>query len=271
MTHKGGIAFIGDTQETLLVERLIGREDNRATRGRLVDSIAAARPALVVHLGDAVAISTSAAWRRFDELMRPLGGVPLVAVRGNHDLWGRAKTVEREWNARFHGQERVMRSEGTAIVLLDSNRAAMGERSWRAQREWLAATLRTLDDDASCARIICCAHHPPCTNSTVTSDDVEVARDVLPVFIGARKTRALVSGHVHAYERFDVDGPHGTKHLIVAGGAGGPRVRLHTSAKARHVDMCALPSPRPMHYLWLEGATLQARDVTGTQFDVVAL
>jgi 3',5'-cyclic AMP phosphodiesterase CpdA len=263
-----GIAFIGDTQETLLIERLLGREDNRAESIRLIAAIAQARPTLVVHLGDLVALSTARAWRSFDTLVRPLHGVARVAIRGNHDLWGRAHVVEREWSARFPSQTRLVRAGATAIVLLDSN---LRDAAWNEQREWLARTLGQLDGDDTYARVLVCVHHPPRTNSTVTSDDVDVARDLLPAFVASRKTRAMLSGHVHAYEHFEIDGPFGVKHLVVAGGAGGPRVRLHTGARARHVDLCALPSPRPVHSLWLDGDTLEARDVQGTAFDRIRL
>lgn len=255
-----GIAFIGDTQETLLVERLIGRENNRAESAQLINAVADAKPSLVVHLGDLVALSTARAWRRFDDLVRSLAGIPRAAIRGNHDGWGVRAVVEREWRARFPIDERVLRVGESAIVLLDSN---LRDRAWNEQGEWFARTLAQLDDDASCERVLACVHHPPRTNSTVTSDDTDVARDLLPPFVASQKTCALLSGHVHAYERFDVEG----KHLIVAGGGGGPRVRL----QGRHVDVCRLPSPRPLHYLWVEGDTLEARDVEGRVFDSVRL
>jgi predicted phosphodiesterase len=263
-----GIAFIGDTQETLLVERLVGREDNRAESARLIDAIAAAKPSLIVHLGDLVAMSTVGAWRRFDVLVRPLHGIARVAIRGNHDLWGTQRVVAREWRGRFPNEQRLVRMGATAIVLLDSN---VRGAAWQEQREWLARTLAQVDADDTYARALVCVHHPPRTNSTVTSDDVDVARDLLPAFVASKKTRAMLSGHVHAYERFEVDGPYGVKHLIVAGAAGGPRVRLHAGAKAKHVDVCALPSPRPLHYLWLDGDTLEARDVDGHVFDRMTL
>src|SRR4051812_49040841 len=66
---SGTFAVIGDTQRTLPIERLLGREQNDAERPRLIDAIAKDRPDLLVHLGDAVADGASArSWRYFDQL-----------------------------------------------------------------------------------------------------------------------------------------------------------------------------------------------------------
>ena len=75
-------------------------------------------------------------------------------------------------------------------------------------------------------------HHPPFTNSRVTSDALHVQRDFVPPFSRSAKTLAMISGHVHNYERFLRDG----KTFLVAGGGGGPRAPLIEGARRRHAD-----------------------------------
>jgi len=59
-----------------------------------------------------------------------------------------------------------------------------------------------------------------------------VQRDLLPAFMAAKKTLAMMTGHVHSYERFARAG----KALVVSGGGGGPRARLSTGKDRRHDD-----------------------------------
>ncbi len=89
-------------------------------------------------------------------------------------------------------------------------------------------------------------HHPPYTNSRVTSDTLHVQRHMVAPFQEARKTLAMLSGHVHSYERFE----RGGKVFLVTGGGGGPRVNLAEGARRRHSDDAfAGPPLRSFHYL----------------------
>jgi hypothetical protein len=73
-----------------------------------------------------------------------------------------------------------------------------------------------------------------------------VQRDLVPPFATARKTLAMMAGHVHSYERFERSG----KLYVVAGGGGGPRARLSAGERRRHADdLFEGPSLRFFHYL----------------------
>src|SRR3954447_25760884 len=78
------IAVVGDTQRTLWYERaFLRREQNDRERRLGLRDVAAARPELLVHLGDAVAVGASRRdWRRFDDLLAPVtaDGVPVLPV-----------------------------------------------------------------------------------------------------------------------------------------------------------------------------------------------
>lgn len=257
------IAVVGDTQRTLWYERaFLRREQNDRERRLILADVAAARPELLVHLGDAVAVGASRRdWRRFDELVAPVAaaGVPVLPVVGNHDLWPpwrrgtrRAlghffarfpEAAGRRWYDRRHGPLR--------LVVLDTNMGRMSAEEWDGQRRWFAHVLAAADADPAARGVVVFAHHPPFTNSRATGDDANVRAAFVGPFLAARKALAFVSGHAHAYERFDRDG----RAFVVAGGGGGPRIRLLAGTTRRHVDAYAGPSPRPFHYLqlWPEG------------------
>lgn len=88
-------------------------------------------------------------------------------------------------------------------------------------------------------------HHPPYTNSWEVGPHVATRRDILPIFHRAKKSLGYVSGHCHAYERFEDRG----KTLLVTGGGGGPRQPLRRGIFARSVDCYPGGVLRPFHYL----------------------
>lgn len=262
------LALIGDTQRTLWFERLIGREDNDAERLALVRDLMMQHPGTVVLLGDMTySGGRRDQWQEFDALFAPLreASVPMLALLGNHDYWGAdngalANAVGRfpqlgqqHWYSRIFGR--------LALVFLDSNRGPLGEAAWTEQGEWYLRTLEELEARAEVAGVLVLAHHPPFTNSRTTGDDEDVQRAFLPAFFAARKTLAFVSGHAHAYERFEERG----RTFVVSGGGGGPRVQLLQGADARHRDLSAAPAPRPFHYLLVE------QDAAGAQITVRGL
>jgi 3',5'-cyclic AMP phosphodiesterase CpdA len=256
------LALLGDPQRTLWVERLIGREQNDESRAALDKDLAAQRPGLLVLLGDLTnAGGSQSEWERFDELFAPIrgAGIPMLALLGNHDYWGREEEALANAAARFPqlGQKRwYLRAFGRlALVLLDSNEPQLGESRWEEQSDWYRRTLAALDGDPAVSGVLVLAHHPPYTNSRTTGDEEHVQRAFLPAFFAARKTLAFVTGHAHAYERFEERG----RTFIVSGGGGGPRVRLLAGAHARHRDLHSAGSPRPFHYLLVEQDASGAR------------
>jgi hypothetical protein len=251
----GPLLLIGDLQRTHPVERIIGREQNHQARARLIAQMVRERPAGIVLLGDLVFDGSSCEdWRFFEALLWPLrrAAIPLLPVLGNHDIWGRERQAWGHLHARFPGMQRgegrLRRYGAVALILLDSNFDGLAPRQWSTQRKWFVSTLRALDAEDATQGILVLLHHPPYTNSTVTEDDLHVQEGLVPPFLQARKTLAMISGHIHAYERFSRSG----KQFIVSGGGGGPRVRLLQGHERRHHDLYSGPSPRPFHYLRLD-------------------
>jgi 3',5'-cyclic AMP phosphodiesterase CpdA len=251
----GRFAIVGDLQETSRLE--FWREDNTEERAILVRSIAEQRPAFVVLLGDLVFDGSSPAhWRRFDALVAPLreARVPMVPILGNHDYWwGKAKNLQY-YSERFPELEgsrwHRRRFESIELLFLDSNYGSQSGAEWRQQVRWFVDALARADDDASCRAALVFVHHPPFTNSSVTRGSEIVRRYFVDPFLAARTTRAMVSGHVHSYERFERSG----KTFIVSGGGGGPRVRLLVERRSRYGDLYRPISRarRPFHYLSMQ-------------------
>jgi hypothetical protein len=232
----GRFAVVSDLQRTSLLE--FWREQNDAERSLVVGAIAAARPAFVAILGDLVFDGSSAAkWAEFDALAAPLhaAAVPVVPAFGNHEYWG-GRAVEPRFSARFpHLEGRhwyTVRYGPLRLVVLDSNIDDLTPEAWAGQVRWYEATLAQFDCAPSVRGVVVLLHHPPFTNSSVTGDEPHVQRFFVPPLLRAHKTLALLSGHVHSYERFTRSG----KMFVVTGGGGGPRAELTTGKDRRHPD-----------------------------------
>jgi Icc-related predicted phosphoesterase len=249
--RAGFFAVVSDLQRTSGLE--VWRESNRGERERIVARLSEERPDLLAILGDLVFHGSSVVdWAEFDQLMRPLrdAGVPVLPVLGNHDYWTRRRGALANYFARFprlagrHWYE--ARYGRLALLFLDSNERFLPPDAWAEQLQWFADALARADADDSVGGILVFQHHPPYTNSTITSDEVHVQRHLVPPFAAARKTLALFAGHVHSYERFS----RGGKVYVVTGGGGGPRAPLFEREARRHADdLFAGPAVRSFHYL----------------------
>ena len=245
------ICAIGDTQRTSRLE--FWREQNDRERAIVVGTIAARRPALIVTLGDHVFAGASRSeWAAFDALTAPWRsqGIPVLPTLGNHDYWGPNAKALANFHARFpHLNGKTWHSARfgpLALVFLDSNSDDLGPAAWQAQLTWLARTLEEADRDASVGGVLVFQHHPPYTNSSVTGDDKPVQEAFVPPFARAKKTVAMLSGHVHNYEHFVRNG----KHFIVSGGGGGPRAELSSGSSRRYTDdLFQGPTLRQFHFL----------------------
>lgn len=267
--QDGGIVVLGDTQRTTWGEvAFLGREQNEAARRALIQKIAAEeRPAFVVHLGDMVeAGGTAENWEYFDRLMSPLTAreIPILPVLGNHDHWGNARDVRRFVSARFpqlgFGGYYAMKHAELGLVWLDSN---LEGRAGRRQSAWLEETLVRFERDAAVRGIVLFMHHPAYTNGESRHGEPYVQKQVLPKFFAARKTVALMSGHVHGYERFYVRG----REFVVTGGGGGPRVDYLMPPRAPYAAAYVTQTgePRPFNYVLME------RKNAGLEFTVKCL
>lgn len=246
--------MVGDFQRTSPAE--VWRERNRDERRLIVSRIAEEAPDFLVILGDLVFCGSSPAqWAEFDDLSAPLreAGIPVFPVLGNHEYWISPRRALPAFFARFphlEGRNWYAAAYGdVALVFLDSNRRWLAPALWAEQLAWFAAELDRLDANPAVRAVLVMLHHPPFTNSTVTSDERHVQGFFVPPFLDAAKTRAMFSGHVHSYERFD----RGGKTFVVTGGGGGPRVRLSRGGRRRHADdLFEGPAVRPFHFLLCE-------------------
>lgn len=250
MTGRPDLILLGDPQRTSRIEAW--RERNDAERARIVAGVAAARPGLLVLLGDLVFRGSSRRhWARYDALIAPIrdAGIPMLAVPGNHEYRGRRRP--EGFLARFppvEGRTWFTRRFGPAgLVFLDSNDRKLGPARWREQLDWLSARLAEWNGDSGVRGVLVFLHHPAFTNSRVTGDAAPVAGDVRDVLAGSRQVVLVAAGHVHTYERFLRDGVT----YVNSGGGGGPRVRLLTGADRRHPDDL-YPGPAPRDFHWVE-------------------
>jgi 3',5'-cyclic AMP phosphodiesterase CpdA len=249
--RTGRFAIVSDFQRTSRVE--VWRESNQEERAIILAAIAREQPELVLMLGDLVFCGSSASdWREFDALAAPIrhAEIPVLAVPGNHEYWLSPRVGRRNFQARFPLLEERRwhaRSWGPLrLLLLDSNRRFLSSALWEKQARWYGEEIARADRDPQTRGVLVLVHHPPYTNSSVTSDELHVQRFFVPAFQAARKTLAILSGHVHSYERYERAG----KTFLVTGGGGGPRIRLETGSRQRHRDdLFAGPAVRFFHYL----------------------
>lgn len=269
--------MIGDLQRTALIE--FWRESNNPEREALVRDLAATCPDALFIVGDLVFYGSSARhWEKFDALMAPVrdAGIPAFAVFGNHDTWTGRAWSEDNLFARFPHLEGRHHHEVAygpiRLVLLDSNIDVLSREEWADQRRWYQETLRRLDADPAVRGIVVLLHHPPYSNNTRTDDGGHVRRDLVLPFMESRKTMAMISGHVHSYERF----LRGGKMFIVSGGGGGPRPKLDLGPERPHPDdLVQGPALRPFHYLLLApgagGIEFEARGLQRKEQEVRTL
>lgn len=271
------IAVVGDLQRTSLLE--FWREQNDNERSRIVAHIAAGKPDLLVMLGDLVFNGSSKSqWEDFDILMRPVrdSAIPALSAVGNHEHWLRGRSNldsffqrlpllgGKTWSSFVFGP--------LGILILDSNQDQMSEALWDSQIQWYQAELDKFEKVYEVRGVLVFLHHPPFTNSSVTSDELHVQQAFVPALIRSKKTRAMIAGHVHSYERFESNG----KVFVVSGGGGGPRAKLLEGDSRRHPDdLFSGPNPRQFHVLWLsletEGLRVEVSgiDKGGSDFRVI--
>jgi Icc-related predicted phosphoesterase len=250
--NKGRFAIIGDVQPTSRVE--FWRKSNARERVQLIQQITMEVPDFLAIVGDLVFCGSSAAnWTAFDTLATPLynARVPVFPLLGNHDYGIVRHAALRHFFTRFPHLERChwfSRTYGPlGLIFLDSNARRLPMTQWRKQVRWYKQELQHFEQRPDIRGVLVLLHHPPYTNSTLVADDLAVQRAFVPPFMQARKTLAMISGHVHSYERFT----RATKTFLVTGG-GGARSKVYTDWRRRHLDDCFDGPPlRGFHFLLL--------------------
>ena len=244
------LAFAADTQAPMLVETILLRpQKNRKATGLLFADVLVRQPAAFFLLGDVVNLGYSERqWRPIDRYLQALrdNNVPVHAILGNHEVMGRPMEGQRKFQQRFSDHQRtgyLMRCDGVAVVLLNSNFKTLSLKEIEQQQSWLQTTLTELDADAEIDSVIVCCHHSPFTNSRIVRPSKEVEETFVPPYLESRKARLFLSGHCHAFEHYKVKG----KDFLVIGGGGGLRQPLRQGIGTL-ADMA--PEYKPMfHYI----------------------
>jgi 3',5'-cyclic AMP phosphodiesterase CpdA len=258
---------ISDLQRRSLVE--LWRAPNVVQKRRILAAVAAEEPDFVAILGDLVFRGSWAGeWSDFDRETEPLraAGVPVLPVLGNHDCWvsTRPAFALRSYFSRFpdlDGRRWYERRYGPlALLFCDSNSGQLAPAAWEEQLAFLEERLAAADADPRVRGTLVMLHHPPFTNSPKGWWEEVLHRSFLPRFTAARKTMAMLSGHIHHYERFR----RGGRAYVVTGGVG-PPVRGTPTRKRHADDLFGEPGKRYFHYL------AGALDDGGVTFEMHAL
>jgi len=223
-------AVVGDTQDdpalpvpdgrtSLVAETLAGDEDCM----------------FLLHLGDTVGDPhNEAEWGRFFGEMGPvISHVPIYPVMGNHE---RNLPV---WYAAFGYPQWYNFTCGDAtVIVLDSN-------DWAAPRAeeqdaWLRETLAASEGTTFVAY-----HHPAYADDSRHPEGWRQFADRWEPLFAAYDVPLILSGHVHAYERYERDG----RVWIVAGTGGGPPSVL-TAGKG---EGCIVAFERTLGYVRVSG------------------
>ena len=242
----GKFILFGDSRRTLGAE--FWRPNFDAERLRVIQALADEAPAFILNTGDLVgAGSDPAQWRDFHRENQPIFSkrIPYFPGLGNHEyMWNKADGLAHYFASfpQLKGRKWYeVRFPPALVLVLDSNFDELDEAELAAQERWLEETLAAAERDDAIRHVILTCHHAPFTNALAHGD----SRAVQQRFLSRRtpKVHVVLTGHVHAYERFLIDGVQ----YVVSGGGGAPLMHLDTE-KPRHKDQFKGPTYRPFHY-----------------------
>ena len=249
-SKKPVIAFASDTQEPMWVEKLLLKPDHNLLATKMIfTDVDSLRPKALFILGDVVSLGKSKhSWKNIDKYIARTAkdSIPVYATLGNHEVMFNARRGTLNFKKRFpdydpKGYMKVV--DSVAVVLVNSNFAAMSAAEITSQNNWYQAELSTLDNDPAVKMIVVGCHHSPYTNSSIVQPSENVRKYFVPPFINSKKAVLFLSGHSHNFEQFNVSG----KYFLVIGGGGG----LHQPLRANNEQMHDLsPNYKPaFHYL----------------------
>ena len=249
-SNKREILFLSDTQAPMWVEKLVLRthQNTKATQAIFAE-IVRIRPAVLYWLGDIVSLGyRNNKWRIIDQFLLKCTEVntAVYAIMGNHDVMGRPRKGARNFQQRFpeHSPTGYVKiTDAIAVVMLNSNFSTMSVADLVKQQTWYEQTLTDLDANPEIKVVIVTCHHAPYSNSKLVGSSKLVQVRFVPAYIKSQKARLFITGHSHAYERYEFDG----KTFLVIGGGGGLRQPLNTSP-SRLPDLATEYKPM-FHYL----------------------
>ncbi len=229
------IDFISDTQQPMTVEKIILKPTNNIKATSILFSeIIKTNPQSLYMLGDVVALGyKNRKWKKVDHFLDSCRkeNTNVCGVLGNHDVMGRTKKGERNFNKRFPENVRtgyVSVTDSVAIVLLNSNFKKLSQQDKDKQNSWYKATMNEMDSNPAIKAVVVSCHHSPYTNSKIVGSSRQVQDSFVPEYIASKKGRLFVTGHCHGFEHFNIKG----KDFVVIGGGGGLHQPLDNSAKA---------------------------------------
>lgn len=244
------ILFLSDTQAPMFVERLVLRtHQNTKATTTLFTEILRVRPPVLYWLGDIVSLGfRDNKWPIIDRFLANCRtiGTAVYAIMGNHDVMGRPRKGARNFQQRFPEHVHtgyVQTTDEVAVVMLNSNFSTLSVADLAKQQTWYEHTMADLDADPAVRVVIVTCHHAPYSNSKLVGSSKLVQQRFVPNYVKSEKGRLFITGHSHAFERYEFEG----KTFLVIGGGGGLRQPLNTSP-SRLPD--SAPEYKPLfHYL----------------------
>ena len=243
------LAFLADTQAPMWIEALFLKQRNnvKATQAIFRD-ILQRHPETLYWLGDVVVLGyKNSAWPLVDTFLTNCeeAGITVRAIMGNHDVMGRPKKGQRNFQRRFPdhvptGYAHV--TDGVGVVLLNSNFSTLTLEQQQEQQTFYENTLNAYNNDPTIRAIIVTTHYAPYSNSRLVGSSKPVQQRFVEPYLASAKAKLFITGHAHAYEKFVVRG----KTFLVIGGGGGLKQPLHTPPK---YDDQALTYKPMFHYL----------------------
>ena len=234
----------------MFVERLVLRthQNTKATRV-IFDEILRRKPPVLYWLGDIVSLGyRTNKWPVIDKFLAHCtqNNTAVYAIMGNHDVMGRPRKGARNFQQRFPDHSPtgyIQRTGDRAVVMLNSNFSTMSAENINKQQAWYEQILIDLDADPAIAVVIVTCHHAPYSNSKLVGSSKLVQQRFVPFYKASKKAKLFITGHSHAFERYEFDG----KTFLVIGGGGGLRQPLNTSP-SRLPDLAVNYKPM-FHYL----------------------
>lgn len=244
------IDFISDTQQPMMVEKIVLKPThNIKATSLLFSEILKTNPQSLYMLGDVVSLGfNNHKWKKVDRFLDSCRkeNTRVCGLLGNHDVMGRRKKGEQNFDKRFPENVRtgyVSVTDSVAIVLLNSNFSKLSTADKKKEDDWYQSTLNALDTSDAIKAVIVTCHHAPYTNSKIVGSSSQVQQNFVTPYIKSKKARLFITGHAHDFEHFKIMG----KDFLVIGGGGGLHQPLDISEK-RLPDMAAGYKPL-FHYL----------------------
>lgn len=244
------IDFVSDTQQPMLVEKIVLKSTHNIKATSLVFAdIIKSNPQSVYMLGDIVSLGYSNhKWKKVDQFLTDCRkeNTMVCGLLGNHDVMGRRKKGERNFDKRFPQNSRtgyVSITDSVAVILLNSNFNTLSTTDKQKQDDWYQQTLNTLDTNIAIKAVIVTCHHAPFSNSKIVGSSNSVQQNFVMPYLRSKKAQLFITGHSHNFEHFNLMG----KDFLVIGGGGG----LHQPIKIANKNLPDLAANyKPLfHYL----------------------